>query len=421
MMLYFAVFLSTLPFLFLFTQIKLLGEFSAAFANIAGLLGVVLMLWQLILGNRFVSRRISRDYLAILKLHVFLGVYGFFFVMTHPFLEMLAYGEKITFFFIPNFATEFGKHLILGRMAFYLYLLLWVTSALVRNKISRRVWLWLHYLSYPILFFSFLHAASIGTFLNTFVLLKVYFFILMGVFGILVLYRLSQLFDVGKFPYVLSAKKISAAGVTSYTFSPLATSLKTQVGQFFFIKPSIFAASHPFTVMSFDENSGDLTFSIKAIGNFTNKLESIAVGQTVFLDGPYGVFTKEGQNHEPKVILAGGIGITPFVELINRFGDVNTKLFYSNRRLEDILLREQFKAQLGANYIDVISEEKVENEPVVAGRITKDVLLSNLPEDFINKANFFICGSPSFMGGMMMVLKKLGVNKKRIFTEEFSL
>lgn len=421
MMLYVAIFLSTLPFLFLFTQIKIMGDFTSTFANIAGLLGTVLMIWQLVLGNRFIARNLSKDYIALLKLHVAFGIYGFFFVMAHPVLEMIAYGQQLTFLFLPDFSTSLGKHIAFGRMAFYLYLLLWITSALIRNKISRRTWRFIHYLSYPILFLVFIHAPEIGTFLNTFILLKIYFFALMAIFGVLVLYRLSQLLDVGKFPYVLFEKKTSNANVTLYSFRPLATALKTKIGQFFFIKPSIFSTSHPFTVMHFDEANGELTFGIKAVGNFTNKLEAIAVGQTVFLDGPYGVFTREAQNHEPKVILAGGIGITPFVELINRFGDANTKLFYANRKLQDAILREQFKAQLGANYIDVISDEKVVNEPVVEGKINEQILTENLSEDFLKTAKFFVCGSPSFMGGMLIALKKLGVNKKRIFTEEFSL
>jgi predicted ferric reductase len=356
----------------------------------------------------------------LIKIHIFLGVYGLFFVFTHPFLEMISYGKNLAFIFIPNLSSELNEHVTLGIIAIYLYLFLWLSSVLTRNKISYRLWRYLHYLSYPILFFALIHAVSIGTFLSTFILLKTYFLILMATFAVMVLYRLSQFLDVGKFPYVLFDKRTNQAGVTVYTFRPMAIHLIPKVGQFFFIKPSIFAESHPFTVMKFSEDTGELAFGIKAVGNFTNQLEAIAVGQTVFLDGPYGVFTSEGQNHEPKVIIAGGIGITPFVELISRFGDKNTKLFYANRYLKDAVLREEFKAQLGVNYVDVISSEEINDKLVVQGKLDEEVLTKYLSPEFIGQAKFFVCGSPSFMGGVFIALKKLGVKKEKIFTEEFS-
>ena len=415
-----AIFISTLPFLWLFTQIKSLAEFSNDFANIAGLLGSILMLWQLILGNRFISRNLTRDYIALIKIHIFLGTYGFLFVLTHPLLEMIKYGQNLTFIFIPDLSSEFAEHVSYGSLAIYLYLFVWISSALLRDKISYRFWRYLHYLTYPLLLFVFLHAVEIGTFLNTFILLKVYFYLMMATFGTFVLYRLSQLLNVGKFPYVLLDKKVNKAGITTYSFLPQAITLKPKVGQFFFIKPTVLAESHPFTAMSFNEENGQLNFSIKAVGKFTNQLEEIEIGQTVFLDGPYGVFTKEAQNKQMKVIIAGGIGITPFVELINRFGGENTKLFYANKYLKDALMREEFRKQLGENYLDVISREKIDSASVIEGRLNEKVLTQNLSAEILKKANFFVCGSPSFMGGVLMALKKAGINKKRIFVEEFS-
>jgi hypothetical protein len=47
----FAIFISLVPFLWLFTQTERMGGFLYGFANIAGFLGAVLMLWQFILGQ----------------------------------------------------------------------------------------------------------------------------------------------------------------------------------------------------------------------------------------------------------------------------------------------------------------------------------------------------------------------------------
>jgi len=183
----------------------------------------------------------------------------------------------------------------------------------------------------------------------------------------------------------------------------------------------VIAESHPFTVLNFDEKNGELTFGVKIVGKFTKQLEEVAAGQTVFLDGPYGVFTREGQNSQPKVIIAAGIGITPFVELINRFANQNTKLFYANRHLADALNRKQFKKQLGSNYIDVISGENPSEQQVEIGRIDEHILAKYLKPEFIKKARFFLCGSQSFMSDISSHLEKLGVKKTQIFIEKFSL
>lgn len=419
-MLLLAIFCSTLPFLYLLSRIEILGTFTATFANAAGLLGAVLLLWQVILGNRFIAKRINSDYVGKINLHSLLGVYGFFFIMTHPFFEMLAYGAKLSFF-LPNIGSEFGRHAFLGSLAIYLYLFVWQSSALFRDKISHRVWRYLHYLSYPVLLFVFVHALGIGTFLNTFWFIKLYFIFLFLVFLILTLYRLTQLLDVGKFPYVLISKEIFSSDVIIYKFRPLNIALIPKVGQFFFIKPSVIAESHPFTVLNFDEKSGELSFGVKIVGKFTKQLEEVVVGQTVFLDGPYGVFTREGQNSQPKVIIAAGIGITPFVELINRFANQDTKLFYANRHLADALNRKQFKKQLGSNYIDVISGENPSEQQVEAGRLDEQILAKYLKPEFIKKARFFLCGSQSFMSDISSHLEKLGVKKTQIFIEKFSL
>ncbi len=418
---YSLIFISLWPFLYLLTQSAVMGDFTATFANVAGLLGFILMLWQLILGNRFISRRLSLDYVALIKLHIFLGIYGLFFMITHPFLEMLAYGQNFTFLFLGDLNSELNQHIAIGRLAIYLYLFVWLSSALLRDKISYRVWRYLHYLSYPVLFLTFIHAAEIGTFLQTFPLIKIYFFLLVGALIALTMYRLSQFLDVGKFPYVLSGKKINDSLVTTYFFRPLSTALAPQIGQFFYIKSGIIAESHPFTVMSFDQKTGELVFSIKTVGQFTNQLEKIQIGQTVFIDGPYGVFTREGQNAKMKVIIAGGIGITPFVELIRRFGGSNTKLFYANKYLKNAFLRDQFKKQLGANYVDIVSQETDSQEPIVRGRISEQVVRQYLSAEFLDQANFFICGSPGFMAEVFAILKKLKIDKKRIFAEEFAL
>lgn len=209
--------------------------------------------------------------------------------------------------------------------------------------------------------------------------------------------------------------------ITVYTFEPVSKSLKPHTGQFIYIKPYFFGESHPFSVLEYDKKTGLIKFAIKKVGRFTKLLQEMAIQSIVYFDGPYGVFTKEGQNDIPKVIFAGGIGIVPFYELIKNFGRTNTILFYSNKKLEDALYRDNFVKFLGSHYLEVITKEQVNDKFVIKSRLTEDIVKKYINKDYLDKGNFFICGSPSFIAGISSILKSIGVPKTRVFVEEFSL
>jgi len=196
---YFLILLTLSPFLWLFTKTELMGSFGSSYANISGLIGAVLMLWQVILSNRFLIGKLTPDYVYSIKLHALLGIYGFFFIMSHPVLELFSYGEKISFLFLPDFTTTNGIYIALGRSALYLYLIVWITSALIRDKIPYRFWRYLHYLSYPMLLLVFIHGALVGTLLNTYPPLRYYWIFLAAVYTIFVVLRLLYWLNSGLF------------------------------------------------------------------------------------------------------------------------------------------------------------------------------------------------------------------------------
>jgi DMSO/TMAO reductase YedYZ heme-binding membrane subunit len=185
------ILISILPFLFLFTQGKVLGSFTYTFANISGFIGAVFLLWEFILGIREIARKISPNPAVFMKLHIFLGVWGLFFVLIHPILEMFSYLENISFLFLPDISTSFDIHITYGRIAFFLTILVWLTSSFLRKNLNYKKWLNIHYLSYPLMFFVFIHALDIGSFLHTFIFIKIYWFILIILYACLVIWRIS--------------------------------------------------------------------------------------------------------------------------------------------------------------------------------------------------------------------------------------
>lgn len=418
---YFLIFLSALPFLFLLTKAGVRGSFSASFANVAGFVGLLLMFWQMLLTNRFLVKYFGPDFVASVNLHMFLGTYGFILIMVHPWLEMLSYGENLGFILLPHFSTNFSRNVLLGQIAFFTYLLVWVSSAIQRNKLSYRWWRYIHYLGYVVIFFVLIHSYKIGTFLRTYPLIRFYWFFLVSSFLVFGIYRAIQFFfSGGRVTYILKDKVKAPGRTTYYKLSPKGKWIKPNAGQFCYLKISKTSESHPFSILDFDEKTKDLIFAVKKTGEYTSEMENMKVGQEVYVDGPYGVFTKEGQNEKPKVIIAGGIGIVPFVDLVKKYGNKDTFMFYANKFIQNAIFRKSFKEKLGSNYIDIISEESVSGKEVVNGHINEKVIKDFVPEKIFNKANFFICGRPGFVQASISSLEKLGIEKKRIFVEEFS-
>ena len=420
-LLYYLVAVSLVPFLWLFTQTEVLGGVQYATANIIGLIASVLLWWQFVLGIRFISTRITDDYIQVLGMHNFLGKYGALLALLHPVWMMFSFSAALDFLYRIDFSQEYNSHLTYGRISFLLLIVIWVTSALLRGRMRFRPWMYIHYLGYPMAFLAFLHAREIGTFINTFPVIQFYWSFFMISFFVIVIYRLYNVLNLGRSRYELISVNNLGKNITKYTFKPLGRKLNPKVGQFIYLRPGILWEAHPFTVMEFDVNSGVITLGIKTEGVFTKLLTQLEKGRKVFVDGPYGVFTREGQNSEAKVIMAGGIGVTPFVDLVKRFGDKNTYMFYANRNFSDAIKRDDLKKKLGKNYVEIFSKESEVKEPVVKGRINKDLVRKNLGREVIDVANFYVCGSKGFMESARKILAELGVSKDRIYYEEFSL
>lgn len=88
-----------------------------------------------------------------------------------------------------------------------------------------------------------------------------------------------------------------------------------QSGQFAFITVDSKEGAHPFTIASaWDQNSRLLTFFIKGLGDYTNKLLlRDLVHKKVRIDGPYGRFFLVDHKEEQQIWIGAGIGITPFL------------------------------------------------------------------------------------------------------------
>jgi ferredoxin-NADP reductase len=173
---------------------------------------------------------------------------------------------------------------------------------------------------------------------------------------------------------------------------------------------------NPFTFTSLPGDNY-LEFTIKTYPSHkgeTNELLHLKINDALILHEVFGAISYKGEG----VFIAGGAGVTPFISIFrnlhlkNEIG--NNKLIFANKTMNDIILEEEFKELLGANFINILSEEKVEG--YANGRITKDFLQEN--SGGTNKL-FYICGPPPMMEAIEKQLAELHVDKKSIIKETF--
>lgn len=388
-------------------------------SSITGLIGTVLLVWSVTLGIRFFSKLISPDVLSTYQTHKWLGKYGAMIALLHPVFIMLAYGEDFFWLFLPDISNNFELYITYGRIAFLLIIVIWITSVALKDIISYRHWLYIHYLTYPILFFAVLHARDIGSTIEEYTFLSIIWNIFMVLAVVIPLFR-------GIISSGLVSKKHEVERVNRITknlyeihLKPIQNGFKKILpGQYFYLQLKPFGEAHPFSIMRFDAQSGKLVFGIKAFGKFTKKLQNVKEGQIINLDGPYGVFTQNITHQTPNIYIAGGIGVTPFIQRILS-NPQNTFLFNCNSLLKNAVQRDELKLALKNNYYDFITQEKINENNVYNCRVTYLDINQIVGEDNLKNAQFYICGSKQFIDGITTMLLENGVNKAQLNVEEF--
>lgn len=160
-----------------------------------------------------------------------------------------------------------------------------------------------------------------------------------------------------------------------------------------------------------------LEFSIKTYPSHkgvTNELLQLKKNDELILHDVFGAISYKSEG----IFIAGGAGVTPFICILrdlrskNKIG--NNKLIFANKTKDDIILAEEFKTLLGKNFINILSDEKVDG--YTYGQITKDFLKEYIKD---LQKNIYICGPPPMMEAIQKFLSELHIDKKMIIKEIF--
>jgi len=170
----------------------------------------------------------------------------------------------------------------------------------------------------------------------------------------------------------------------------------------------IWPESRTFSIASYQK--GFMRFIIKNAGAYTNRIfEELGVGSFCTVKYPFGDLFNKSTVDEKHVLIAGGIGITPYLAIVEYFTSVgkleNIHLMYSTKYKGELLHLNQLKEMLGNNLHVYITREKTEDY------INRRITVEDLRKLADQSANIYVCGSKIFNAEFKIKLGENGYNK----------
>jgi ferredoxin-NADP reductase len=160
---------------------------------------------------------------------------------------------------------------------------------------------------------------------------------------------------------------------------------------------------------------------------FKRVLQATALNGEVGLEGPFGYFTLHHNANKPAVLLAGGIGITPFLSMIRHATKQKLPhriyLFYSNRRPEDAafmrILQQLEDENTNFHFIPTMTAmEKSHQEWTSETGFIDRKMLDRYLRDFRGPI-YYVAGPPSMVAAMRQMLATVPVGPDDIISEDF--
>ena len=403
-----------------------------------GLLATGLLVAAVVIPSRVRSLTRALGIEGVLGTHRSLGLLVVLMVLVHVILVLVANPNSVTLFDPRQWSMP--SRAAVGATG---SLTLLVGLALMRGRVRNyALWRWLHLaLAVAAVVFSALHIWWLRHLIEDPVLRVTFGLLAAGLFGLLSyrwLWRPTLdrrcAYEVREIRVETDEVHTLVIGSRSARHGFTVAAMSFEPGQFAWIRtrPSVTAEEHPFTIASCPAGSETIEFTIRNVGDFYfldrrtagQRPRSGSTARTVRSPGTTGSTAgRAGPGSR------GRRGHHPDDEQMLRalaLREDNTPvLLLSGARHEHELL---FRAELAelAEVLELTVVEVLSRPPDgwagYRGRIEENLLAEVLPKRTgRRKIEYFVCGPPEMVTGVLAGLAALGIDPTRIHTEQFDM
>ena len=399
------------------------GGWLIAVGRLAGFTGTYLMLVMIVLISRipWLERTVGQD--RLVRWHRRIGPWPIVLIGLHVVTITLGYAQMTRvgplhqlWVFLVNYPD-----MLAAMVGFALLVLAGLSSIrIARRKMKYETWWIIHLYIYLALALAFAHQIVTGVVFLGHPLTRAYWIAIWSLTAGLVLVSRFIWPLMKNFRYQLRVADVSeeAPGVYSLTISGKHLSrLAVSGGQFFqwrFVAKDLLWHSHPYSLSALPRPPF-LRVTVKGLGEQSKAVARLKPGTRVFIEGPYGTFTRHARTQSRVALIGAGVGITPIRALLEDLPkNIEVSVVIRASSAADIVHRDEVEALVqirGGEFHELVGSRKDVT-------IDADSMRRLIPS--IAESDVYVCGPNGFTDRGVAAALRLGVDPKRIHHEAFS-
>jgi len=399
------------------------GGWLIAGGRLAGFTGSYLMLLMVVLVARlpWLERSVGQD--RLVQWHRWIAPWALVLIGLHIVLVTLGYAQLSKSGALHQFWQFLSTYpdILAAAVGFGLLVMGGVTSIrIARQRMKYETWWVVHLYLYLALVLAFAHQLVTGlSFIGHPLTRAVWIAVWAATAGTVIVFR-------GVVPVVRSLRHHlrveaivhEAPGVVSVICSGRRISdLAVSGGQFFqwrFLTRELWWHAHPYSLSALPR-APYVRVTVKGLGDQSRALAHLKPGTRVFIEGPYGAFTRHARRSDRVALIGAGVGITPLRALLEDLPpSVDAVVVVRASTPEDIVHRDEIadlvRKRHGTFHQVVGSRHQVRLGATQLRRLVPDLALRDV----------YVCGPEGFNELVVAAATRLGVPDGSVHEERFS-